>query len=286
MKKLWILGLCFLSISSIAQEVDCNSSGIYPISQYPQYLKCDNREVVKDNRYQDKDWSVLRKCPEERPLRTFSGCKACDSTFQYTLINDQENEVCSNREMVLDEGFVGDSVSVIKVVCPPEKPLRGRDNECHSCDFAFRVDVWNKDMCSVCPNLQPKIYFDTLVPFLGCFATCPDGEILTRMGRCADCNNPYIGQIDEAECMKCNNRFFFAGLCLFKKSPFETHPIVSFPDEETGRSLIHNFSKLLRYKVDFYSCDTDVVIFTVKGLCDLCPNREYKDGWCILKETE
>ena len=111
----------------------------------------------------------------------------------------------------------------------------------------------------------------------------------------------------EEECNKCPEwRKFINGHCLFIQSPYPDKPLIAngvdlkscqdqvsakpqFPWKNKKRYGFHKRSHDLDYADDeysFYACDFLDLVFTTKENCDLCPNRQYVDERCILKESK
>ena len=230
MRKL-ILGLFLLPTITIAHEVDCTDEHAYPIERYPEYLKCENREVIF-----------------------------------------VERGVYSSQ---------GES-SVLKVDCPPDYPLRGEDNKCYSCeDEKLFVEIFNKEFCDVCPNRQAKYFYYFNEKVLGCFKDCPNDKMFDGNRSCVACDYNDTHGIDEQECAKCPNRLFDGKYCQFKESPYKNKPLISLLDPKKNTCLDGDCWGT----VDFFPCDVARKIYTTKKYCDVCPERVWQNGYCVLKNN-
>lgn len=106
--------------------------------------------------------------------------------------------------------------------------------------------------------------------------TCPDDRPMRHRSSCEPCNTKNIS-ISKKECEKCPDlRVFEQGHCLFKKSLNQIRPLFTI-------GIMFDSPDL--YAEPAY-CDDKRPAETSKSNCDQCPNREYKYGKCVLKETE
>ena len=75
----------------------CNDEVVFSLFSAKDNDVCSNREVLDFSGCR-KIFSRLKKCPKDRPLKTFhNGCKSCDDPGKYELLRQSDNDVCPNR---------------------------------------------------------------------------------------------------------------------------------------------------------------------------------------------
>ena len=134
--------------------------------------------------------------------------------------------------------------------CPPDKPLRsGTYGECVACDSQKMLYI-SEGKCRFCGdarNIRPEWEKWLHVSEDKC-RLCGDMRIIKESG----------GQKH----------------CVLNKSPDPSRPLVDndTPNDDNQTLL--------------FSCDTPTDVRTTKENCNLCPNREYVDERCVLKEAK
>ena len=168
--------------------------------------------------------------------------------------------------------------------CPKEKPLRDRNGGCHACDELRNVDVGSHpEYCSVCP----KRYLAGGYPDRNYCSLCGvEGTMVAdkplvwdTQTSCYSCDyqdNGSLGQIgikDDYLCENvCPNRIFLSP----NSSKRCTLPC---PTDKPLRADYGNNS--------CKTCDIEAAIsttFLTEPCSTICPNREEKNGYCILKD--
>ena len=154
--------------------------------------------------------------------------------------------------------------------CPPDKPLRGTDGKCYSCDDKAKVDVKNmKKNCNVCPNrfVQGNV----------CVSKCDKGYFMDKDGNCRSCKSTTAYSVHgvESYCDACPNRFVdnaaLGNYCYLKCDSVE--------NGTAGLKLNGEYGPC-------YSCETSTSVNVNgnnKGRCTkLCPNRVLSGAQCRL----
>ncbi len=192
---------------------------------------------------------------------------------------------------------------VLSDKCPSDKPFlteevanRYHDNpgqilnyKCVSCfefeeDFVRIPEGHEKDF-EICDNRDIVYSYRTLYSVKKCPSDFPlriawDAFREAWYG-CESCQAVQWLEVKEADCRLCGDWRTMKKLdgwlyCVLNKSP------------DPDRPLVENDDKLLyhAHNTRLFSCTEAKDIHTTKENCDLCPNREYIDGQCILKEPK
>ncbi len=235
---------------------------------------CTEREIITVHGYKD---SILKQCPDDKPLKSDNGCYACDDTGFVILKDERDNAICPQREIINSGGY---KKSILKQ-CPTDKPLR-TINGCIECKNAHKSLVLNGEDClNVCSGMFP-------MPDVGIFDEYEPEEKrdpTEKVQRCFSCNDSSIG-FYESDCIKCSNRVFKDGKCLFKEVPDddgEEGPLVDiihwlYRDPDMGSSYMWGMDPR-RYemkKIRFRSCSTPYSVFIAQGFeqeAEKCQNR-------------
>ena len=317
----------------------CDLVSAIRLTQKGNHSECSNREIIK-TKY-NEEFSILKECPKESPLKTLQGCRKCDEKHVFTLLNKLDNNVCPERTVqeheeglisifscpqdkplkletkykgefnILEEGcYPCDLMDAGKLIdpendkdicpnretlpyggtilkqCPPEAPLKTSEG-CRRCDNEGDFYIQRKEDCDICPNRE---IWNGEHGVMYCSIKCPSdkpmrGLDITAQFSCYSCDSPEKSKEDifwvtfnESECNKCpQNRHYDhkRGYCDYKKSPVSGSPLKGIFSE----------TKYRKY-AKFYSCDERISVETTLENCGLCPNREYKDSKCILKENK
>ena len=243
---------------------------------------CKNREIV-DEEGGVFSVSYLKNCPASYPLKNEKkGCVSCDGLKDVIVINKEDCNACSNREVRTEEyeDFV-DGKKVLKHThhcqlkqCPENAPLRG-EGDCLSCE----EDVWTDDPKETCDKCSNRQFIDK-------------GEVI------------FVGIKDGNRWIK---KTAHAGCYLkeYKYESEESRPLfsVSLEDEvitppcedgklcaiyDHSRYIYRRCSDISQYDCehmqDFYPCDRKYEIETLPEVCAKCPNRDYVEGMCIFRE--
>lgn len=94
---------------------------------------------------------------------------------------------------------------------------------------------------------------------------------------CVSCDSRYLN-IPKEECDKCvEKRVFENGYCFFKKSLHKAFPLFDIGYEITDGG---------GWVASVVGCGAIKPVFTSRSNCEECPNREYVDGKCVLKDRK
>ena len=92
---------------------------------------------------------------------------------------------------------------------------------------------------------------------------------------CVSCDTEFL-EFPQEECEKCaETRVFANGYCFFK-NPGRKKPVL--------QGIGGTVSECGGDVVEFFDCGIGRPIKTSKSNCDECPEREYKNGYCVTKE--
>jgi len=199
----------------------------------------DNEKCVKD--YSEPEWMIC--------------CRKSNIVGSYCCASVTEDGKCCDWD--------GNC-------CPADKPLRGTDGKCYSCDDKAKVDVKNmKKNCNVCPNrfVQGNV----------CVSKCDKDYFMDKDGNCRSCKSTTAYSVHGVEnyCDACPNRFVDnanpGNYCYLKCDSAENGTAGKPLNEEYGTC---------------YSCDTTTSINvngTNKERCSkICPNRVLSGSMCQL----
>ena len=238
---------------------------------------CPNRIFLSPN----SSKRCTLPCPTDKPLRADYGnnsCKTCDieAAISTTFLTEPCSTICPNREEKNGYCILKD--------CPADKPLKDRNGGCHTCDELKNVDVGSHpEYCSVCP----KRYLAGGYPDRNYCSLCGvEGTMVAdkplvwdTQTSCYSCDyqdNGSLGQIgikDDYLCENvCPNRIFLSP----NSSKRCTLPC---PTDKPLRADYGNNS--------CKTCDIEAAIsttFLTEPCSTICPNREEKNGYCILKD--
>ena len=163
--------------------------------------KCPNRHLVNTGwGYYCSICGVKGYSAENKPLHDLGGtCQPCDSpnaVHMYPRESDCQS-MCPKRT------YVG---LYCYPACPADKPLRGNDEKCHSCDYEIAVSlsgVSEKKCTELCPNR--KVENDKCI-----LASCPENKpLMDANGGCHTCNETapvYVEGVPD-NCSKCPSRY-------------------------------------------------------------------------------
>lgn len=128
------------------------------------------------------------------------------------------NEKALNGLCCSSIGENGECCTSADNCCPPDKPFRGSNGLCYSCDDETVVNVEGMTQnCAVCSNrllTGSKKYCALKCGLKG--TTNADKPLMDSEQNCHPCNEPtsiYIGA-DENKCKVCVNRRYEDGYCL------------------------------------------------------------------------
>ena len=97
---------------------------------------------------------------------------------------------------------------------------------------------------------------------------CPPDRPIEKSGKCYPCDELKELSTTSENCALCPNRKFEKALCVLKECPEGYFPVHS--------------GTCFRCSTDIFDFARDYEIS--KEVCDRCPEREYKNGRCVLKE--
>ena len=205
----------------------------------------------------DMSWiayHISDKCPQDSPfffaVYTSDGKiyeQRCASCFEEDRLQIEPGHE-KDFEICTNRETILDEGRLFSVKkCPADKPLRqGTYGDCVACDS------------------QKWLYIPA--------------------GRCRFCGDASIRKewekwlhVGEDKCRLCGDMRIIkeSGInkyCVLNISPDPSRPLVD--------NIPHDDQTFL------FSCDEPTDVITTKENCDLCPNREYVDGKCILKERK
>ena len=212
----------------------------------------------------------MKKCPDDTPLRHWDyGCVSCDFDKNVIPVKADDCNVCGTTRK-MDKGHC-----VLNKSPDPLRPLVFNDNfQAHllPCKELMPVKT-SKENCDLCPN---RTYYDT--NGLCALSSCPeDGLISTQLG-CVSPNETALLLLDSTDCSKFQDRIIVDDVCIMKEYFF----INGYEMYRSGNFALGGLDKIFKA----ISCTEESDVLTTKESCNLCPNREYKDGWCMLKEVK
>ncbi len=231
---------------------------------------CKNREIV-DEEGGYFSVSYLKNCPASHPLKSKEkGCLSCDGLEDVVVMNKEDCNVCSNREIRTEE--YEDYVDGKKATeysyhcqlkqCPDEAPLRG-DWECLTCD----ENVWTddpKEICDKCPNRQ--FIKEGRVVFEG----TKDGNKWVKKTAHDGCYLKEYQYEESRPLLEVDlKEEIVGGKSSFVWPRYECSDIPQYYCEH-----MHRFSP----------CDEKYDIETLPEICAKCPNRDYVEGKCVFRE--
>jgi len=184
--------------------------------------------------------------------------------------------------------------------CPADKPFLSEEvvtnanprrilnYKCVAClefeeDFVRIPEGHEKDF-EICDNRDIVYSYGTLYSVKKCPSDFPLRVAWAAFREawygCESCQAVQWLEIKEADCRLCGDwrtmkELYGTRYCVLNKSLDPDRPLVENDDK---LSYGHN--------THLVSCAETKDIHTTKENCDLCPNREYVDGFCKLKETE
>ncbi len=222
---------------------------------------CEEREIVDG-------YSRLKQCPQNFVRDMYGNCIPCDWIYFVPVTQEADCQVCPNREVGYK--WTHDVQEVFRCqwkTCPEDRPVLA-GGTCFACD----ADVFSdnpKEACEKCPDRMflPKGYTifqnDETRVYAGkdiCIQNVEDGLVdLTRqiVVENIDGRLRAIGVDDDLSMMLAKS------LPEFDESEWQGRY------EDKFRYLIHE-------------ADTDADVVTLPEICSKWPNREFKDGYCIL----
>jgi len=224
------------------------------------------------------EFALDASCPKEKPFGYYGDCVGCDD-YRFLDIkegHEKDFEICSNRETI-NEGELP-ARSILKK-CPVEAPMRNHIGSCVSCDYSHFL--WaTKEECQKCPNRVSSV--DEVWSENYCeLKECPSDAPLKDNHECLSCDSKgLILSVDQEMCQRCSETYeWYRGKCV---------PVVAAKvfDDDTLIDLEY-WVMLDESHFDMYithDCHVTDAILTTKRNCQQCPNREYKNGRCVLRQ--
>jgi len=197
--------------------------------------------------------------------------------------------------------------------CPDDKPLSYED-KCYECDYQEKLgreEIRDKMGCEKCPNriwtgsicrwnispdprkplVHDNAFEENSLYSREGFIVHSDASIdYTDRYKFVECDVKYPVYTTKENCTLCPERFWEAGRCVTKNTLMHAMHLESAYwnqkrcREENGTDCDKEGSSILDgVEREFYDCDTLKAVFSTKANCNLCPNREYKDHYCLLK---
>lgn len=260
-------------------EKNCNDLNSFPIEKGKEkdFDICSNRKTVKSmlEGYQ----SQLKECPENFIHDKYGNCRAIDG--RYVTLNLTE-EQCQGIDRYywmygscVRHDQVDSAISKLSQKECKEYPDLTWDKQKQECSKPGRID----DICLNNFMFSGK-----------------DG------GYCISCEERDLKiESSPLECNKCKTTYFWDedDICLpdeeeHSKRAKKGQILLDIDDVYETTISVKNIyrpgyrkkdskkNKHLRY--GYVSCDVNRDVRTSEYYCDLCPNREYVDGKCILKK--
>ena len=279
--------------------------------------KCPNRHLVNTGwGYYCSICGVKGYSAENKPLHDLGGtCQPCDSpnaVHMYPRESDCQS-MCPKRT------YVG---LYCYPACPADKPLRGNDEKCHSCDYEIAVSlsgVSEKKCTELCPNR--KVENDKCI-----LASCPENKpLMDANGGCHACDEEKAVGVKgvKENCSKCPNRYLVntawgeqCSICGVKGYSAENKPLQNlsgdcqpcdslnavhmYPRESDCQSMCpeRTYADLYCYPAcpadkplrgndgECHGCDYEIAVslsgVSEKKCTELCPNRKVENDKCIL----
>ena len=143
-------------------------------------------------------------------------CYACDNEAGVNVTGVEENcGVCTNREL----WEISASNVQCVIPCPSDKPLRGNDGKCYSCDYENPVPLGvGADYCSsVCPNRIGSGWWNT-----HCSLPCEEDFFTASDGKCYSCyeeKSVDVNGVSHHGCEQCPNRILEGGRTCILECP-------------------------------------------------------------------
>ena len=243
---------------------------------------CPNREIIK-TKYND-EYSILKECPKEYPLKTLQGCRKCDEKYVFTLLNKLDNDVCPERTVQENEEGL---ISIFS--CPQDRPLKLKakirsefdvlEEGCYPCDLLdTRILIDPENDKDVCPNRETLSYGRTVLK------QCPPEAPLKTSEGCRTCDDKGDFHVQSKEdCDVCPDREIWGG---------EYGPMycsIKCPSDKPMRGLD------MTAQLSCYSCDSpeksEEGIFWVtfnESECNKCSQNRYYDHkreYCGYKKS-
>ena len=155
------------------------------------------------------------------------------------------------------------SLPLLAEECPVDNPLKGKDGICYSCDEKDNVYLEKEEDNSVCPERALKkstFPTETIISIKADLKQCPPEQPFSYVKKMIiDNTHEEVREVECGDGKTCTQTSYYPGTYEF--------PIRSCCncDECDGPTLFSEFNK---------------------EECSKCPNREYVDGKCILKQEK
>ena len=261
-------------------DIDCENERwqrCEAIKTSEQECKKCSFTYMKDGFCHMDGWKKVKDCPEGYIRSVCGFCIPC-SEVNGDKLSEKECIKCPYH--VFNNGHCNRNGSPDPnlLLVAHENGDNGKVRESyHSCDTEERIST-TKEYCDKCPN---RIY----VKDFCILKECPVGKVMGLYYECTDCKDIlyYRPIINQEECSRCSNLIFKDGQCLYKISQDpERRLVYTFED---SRWLEKDASEGWRdvWLWNQTNCNEPDAVKTMKEYCGVCPNREYVDGKCILK---
>ena len=222
------------------------------------------------------EFALDDSCPKEKPFGYYGDCVGCDSEKHLMIREGHEKdfEICSNRETIGDDAL---KLSILKD-CPSNAPMRDINGDCIPCDYIHFL-MADKEECQKCPN---RVFGTDEVWSNGVceLKECPPEAPLKDKNECLSCDRTgLVLSVDKEMCQKCSETYaWYRGKCVpVVDTAFDDSPLI-----DLEYAFMMEESHFERYVTE--DCDVADPILTTRQNCDQCPNREYKNGRCVLKQ--
>ena len=232
-----------------------------------------------DARRWDYKYALDPTCPEEKPFKDFEECVGCNSyeALDIAIGHEKDFEICSNRKTIKDP-VLHRSSSILKT-CPPEAPIRNHLGSCIPCDFPYWLGVDKKE-CDKCPNrisINDPAYETSICDL----KECPKDRPLKEKHECLSCDLlGMVLSVNQEMCEKCPDTYeWYHERCvpILANAEFGDNPLI-----DLEYSVMLDESLFDQYVT--HDCNVSDPIFTTQKNCSQCPNREYKNGRCVLRQ--
>ena len=272
-------GKCVKKTCANDKDIEGKDKGCYACD-YKGSIHTYKEECDKcSNRYMMKEYCVTA-CEKENQIQDINGrCYDCDVSYAID-VDEKTCKKCPNR-LYKNNRCVA--------TCPKDRPIMDKWGECHACDDEYNFQT-DEIECQKCPNRRQYGEY--------CKMACDKYEPMQDVegdGHCYDCDEEDGLGIPASECAKCPNREMVGDGC-FEKCP-DYAPLV----DEDGTCYTCDMEEYItRHYYSggrIYSVDGRVIYDTTGGYsmqavktskenCLKCPNRIYRDGYCINKAPQ
>jgi len=293
-KKILLLSFCLIALSSVCwahvpevyqKSEECPADKPFKLKDSWQCRGCDTFHSMKIAEGHEVDFEIceeretvdgysrLKQCPKNFARDLYGNCQFCDEVYFFSVAKESDCDACPNREVGYK--WQRDSKEIFRCqlkTCPESLPLSA-GGDCFACDAKIFPDN-AKEACEKCPNRMflPKghtIFQDDEKRWYINEDTC-----IVNPPKYSDQVLVVLSTRMSVEFLKKEANAVFDRVGNF---------IVGIWDPQDNRPKNWEGDYRRAFKYAICSCENDVDITTLPEMCARCPNREFKDGQCILK---